>query len=133
MTHRQVNGRRTCPHRKRRRGMRLFLRPSLLLMLFEGESHGYDLFDRLAEHGFDCERMDSSIVYRDLREMESLGLIESYWDDDSLGPRRRVYRILPEGLDCLADWMAEIEDVQTQMHDLLARYQALGEGSQRSG
>lgn len=82
---------RPCPKRQRR-GMRLLLRPSLLLLLAESESHGYELYDQLVTFGFETERLDSSIVYRDLREMEEQGYIELYWDEDSKGPKRRMYK-----------------------------------------
>ncbi len=109
-------------HQRQRRGMRLILRPSLLLLLAEEESHGYELFDQLSVFGFDLQRLDSSIVYRDLREMEELGLIDSYWDDDSKGPKRRVYRILDEGSICLAEWMNVLDIIQEQMIQLIKRY-----------
>ena len=60
-------------HQQQRRGMRIILRPSLLLLLAESESHGYELYDQLLSFGFDPDRLDSSIVYRDLREMEEMG------------------------------------------------------------
>ncbi len=102
--------------------MRLILRPSLLLLLAEEESHGYELFDQLAAFGFDLQRLDSSVLYRDLREMEELGLIDSYWDDDSKGPKRRVYRILDEGSIYLAEWMNVLDIIQDQMNQLINRY-----------
>jgi len=113
---------RPCQQRQRK-GMRLILRPSLLLLLAEGESHGYELFDQLESFGFELDSLDSSIVYRDLREMEEMGLIESYWDDDSKGPRRRVYKILEEGRSSLVDWIEVLENVQGRMNKLISRYQ----------
>jgi len=121
--HHQAWREKKCPHRRKRRGMRVFLRPSLLLMLLEGEAHGYNLYDQLPTYGFNCDRLDSSLVYRHLRDMEDLGLIESHWDEDSMGPRRRVYRILPAGIQCLADWMDELGDIRDQVSDLLRVYQ----------
>jgi len=109
-------------HKRQRRGMRLILRPSLLLLLAEKESHGYELFDQLSAFGFEPQRLDSSVIYRDLREMEELGLIDSYWDDDSKGPKRRVYRILEEGSIYLADWMKVLDIIQDQMNQLINRY-----------
>lgn len=122
---RKRTGDRPCPHRKRRRGMRLFLRPCLLLMLSQADDHGYSLFDQLQAYGFDPQRLDSSIVYRDLREMEHLGLIDSYWDEESLGPRRRVYRIRSEGMDCLAEWVDDLEKIRDQMGRLIDEYRRL--------
>jgi len=102
--------------------MRLILRPSLLVLLSEKESHGYELYDQLSDFGFESQRLDSSVVYRDLREMEESGLIDSYWDDDSRGPKRRVYRILEEGSVCLAEWMNVLDSIQEQINQLIKRY-----------
>ena len=107
---------------RQRRGMRLILRPSLLLLLVEKESHGYEIYDQLEAFGFDLEWLDSSIVYRDLREMEEMGLIESSWDDDSKGPKRRVYRILADGQERLKDWIDNLESIQDRIQKLRERY-----------
>jgi len=109
---------------RQRRGMRLILRPSLLLMLAENGSHGYELLDQLGSFGFDSGRLDSSIVYRDLRDMEATGLIESYWDDDSKGPKRRVYRITDVGLICLEEWMASLGTVAEQINQLIQKFKS---------
>ncbi|MCK5793635.1 MAG: helix-turn-helix transcriptional regulator [Anaerolineales bacterium] len=109
--------------KRRRRGMRLILRPSLLLMLAEKETHGYELYDQLASLGFDPECIDSSILYRDLRDMEDMGLIGSRWDDEeSKGPKRRVYRILDVGKIHLGEWIENLESIQNQINRLIKRY-----------
>jgi len=105
--------------------MRLMLRPALLLLLAEGDSHGYELMDQLDPMGFDVECLDSSIIYRDLRDMEEMGLIQSTWDDDSKGPRRRVYQIREEGFMRLQGWLESLEHVSDQIESLLIRYQGL--------
>ena len=110
--------------KRQRRGMRLILRPSLLLMLAENETHGYELLDQLGSSGFDSGRLDSSIIYRDLRDMEAMGLIESYWDDDSKGPKRRVYRITDVGLICLEEWMASLGTVAEQINQLIQKFKS---------
>jgi len=109
---------------RRRRGTRMLLQPSLLVMLAEGKSHGYELYDQLDELGFDPECLDSSIIYRDLREMEDFGLIDSVWDDDSKGPRRRVYRLLPEGRVQLEEWINSLESLQERIDLLVERSKA---------
>jgi len=112
-----------CRQRKRR-GLRLILRPSLLLMLAENEAHGYELYDQLTSLGFDADCLDSSILYRDLRDMEEMGLISSTWDDeDSKGPKRRVYRILEMGKIRLGEWIENLGSVQDQIDQLKKRYQ----------
>jgi len=105
--------------------MRLILQPTLLLLLAEGDSHGYELMDQIGPIGFDTEYLDSSILYRDLRDMEEIGLIQSTWDDDSKGPKRRVYQIQKEGLDKLEQWMDSLNHVKEQIEMLHKRYQKL--------
>lgn len=114
----------TGPCRQRRRkGIRLILRPSLLVMLAEKETHGYELFEQLSTLGFDPECLDSSILYRDLRDMEDMGLIESKWDEEeSKGPKRRVYRIMDEGKIQLGVWIDSLKTIQDQISQLTARY-----------
>ena len=46
---------------RRRRGTRLILRPALLLLLAEGDSHGYQLMDHLDQMDIDPECLDSSV------------------------------------------------------------------------
>lgn len=110
---------------RQRRGMRLVLRPALLLLLAEGDSHGYELMDQLESIGIESEFLDSSILYRDLRDMEEMGLIQSTWDDDSKGPRRRVYQIKEEGMVSLKGWLDGLDRVRDQIVILCERYQKL--------
>lgn len=105
--------------------MRLVLRPALLILLAEGDSHGYDLMDQLDQLGFDTEYLDSSIIYRDLRDMEDMGLIHSTWDDDSKGPRRRVYQVNELGMSRLEGWLDGLSQVRNQIDILQERYQVL--------
>ena len=114
-----------CIGPRRRRGMRLILRPALLLMLAEGDSHGYELIDQLDQLGFDAGSLDSSIIYRDLRDMEEMELIQSTWDDESKGPKRRVYQIREVGLDRLKAWLDSLEQVKEQIDVLQKRYKNL--------
>ena len=108
--------------RRRRQRVMRFLQPCLLLILTRGEAHGYSLIDELAEFGFNPERLDPSLVYRALREMEIDGWISSRWDDDSQGPRRRFYQTLPEGETFLAEWISDLRCTRDEIDRLLAAY-----------
>ncbi len=114
-----------CAGPRRRRGMRLVLRPALLVLLAEADSHGYELIDQLDQLGFDAGSLDSSIIYRDLRDMEEMGLIQSTWDEESKGPKRRVYQIKEEGLDRLGGWLVSLAHFQEQIDVLQKRYKNL--------
>ncbi len=108
----------------RRRRIISFLQPCLLVLLRRDQAHGYSLLDDLAEFGFDPEFLDPSLVYRALREMESLGLVTSEWSDESLGPQRRVYRVTPAGEEYLAQWIADLRQTRREIDALLAAYDA---------
>ena len=109
--------------RRRRQRVMSFLQPCLLLMLIRGESHGYSLLDGLDEFGFNPDHLDPSLIYRALREMEAGGWVSSHWDDDSQGPRRRVYQILPEGETFLAEWIADLRRTRDEIERLLLAYE----------
>jgi DNA-binding PadR family transcriptional regulator len=100
-----------------------YLQPCLLFMLSRGEGHGYSLLAGLDEFGFDPERVDASLVYRALRDMEDAGWVSSHWDDDSQGPRRRVYGLEPEGEARLAEWIADLVRTRDEINRLLDAYE----------
>ena len=108
---------------RRRQRVMSFLQPCLLLMLTREEGHGYILHGELNEFGFNPDRSDPSLIYRALREMEVDGWVMSQWDDDSFGPRRRVYRITREGKNYLKGWMAELRQTRQEIDTLIAAYE----------
>ena len=108
---------------KRGKGMRGFLRYCLLFMVFRDDAHGYSLLDGLDEFGFDRERLDPSLVYRALRDLEGAGWVESYWGEESQGPPRRIYRILPEGEAFLKEWIKELQSTRTVIDRLINAYE----------
>ena len=108
--------------KRRRQRVMSFLQPCLLLLLTRDEAHGYSLIDGLDEFGFERQRFDPSLVYRALREMEDNDWVTSRWDDDSQGPRRRVYQILPQGEALLAEWIADLRRTRAEIDRLLASY-----------
>jgi poly-beta-hydroxybutyrate-responsive repressor len=96
--------------------------PCLLLLLHRGDSHGYDLLERLREFGFAEETVDSSVVYRYLREMENRGFITSNWDTEGGGPPRRVYRLTSEGDEYLAWWVNGLRGTREVLGGFLQAY-----------
>ena len=100
-----------------------FVEPCLLLLLHRGDSHGYDLLERLREFGFAKETVDSSVVYRYLREMENRGFIASNWDTEGGGPPRRVYRLTSEGDQYLAWWINGLRGTKQMLDRFLQAYE----------
>jgi DNA-binding PadR family transcriptional regulator len=100
-----------------------FLQPCLLVLLHQRSAHGYDLLDELELFGFNLDRLDPSLVYRALREMEAAALVESEWGEASLGPQRRMYRITPNGEAFLVEWVADLERTRHEIDTLLQAYE----------
>jgi DNA-binding PadR family transcriptional regulator len=108
---------------RRRQRVISFLQPCLLLMLTRVEAHGYSLLDGLDEFGFNLERLDPSLIYRALRDMEEGGWVSSRWDDESQGPRRRVYQITQDGRDYLEIWITDLHRTRQEINALIAAYE----------
>jgi DNA-binding PadR family transcriptional regulator len=110
-----------------RRGQRkmLFLQSCLLVLLHREPGYGYSLMDGLQEFGFQPEYMDISIIYRALRDMQANELVSDSWDDNSLGPQRRVYTITPQGEEVLAGWIENLRQRRKEIEALEAAYEAV--------
>jgi PadR family transcriptional regulator PadR len=110
-----------------RRGQRkmLFLQSCLLVLLQREPGYGYSLMDGLQEFGFQPEYMDISIIYRALRDMQANELVSDSWDDNSLGPQRRVYTITPQGEEVLAGWIENLRQRRKELEALEAAYEAV--------
>ena len=101
-----------------------FMEASLLLLLSEAPSHGYDLISRLAEFGFPREQ-DPGMVYRTLRRLENQGMIRSTWTVSAAGPARREYVVTDEGREYLRAWVATIQDNIDTLKSFVDRFSKL--------
>jgi PadR family transcriptional regulator PadR len=103
-----------------RRATRL-MEPTLLLLLHHGPTHGYPLIEQLSEYGL--ADMDSSSVYRALRDMEERGWVTSSWEEEETeGPPRRVYRLTTLGDDVLSWWTQDLQETRDMIDYLLGAY-----------
>ena len=102
-----------------------FLESCLLVLLRREPGYGYSLIQGLEEFGFRAGEMDPSVLYRALRELEELGLVASSWDESSLGPRRRVYTLTPQGEGALAEWMEALRQRRLEIETLEAAWEAM--------
>ena len=98
-------------------------RASILLVLGEAPTHGYDLPVLLAPLGLGTT--DRGFVYRTLRAMEAEGLVASAWDSSPSGPARRTYTVTPAGREWAVTASAMLLEADGHMATWLARYDAL--------
>jgi PadR family transcriptional regulator, regulatory protein PadR len=96
--------------------------PALLVLLSQGNLHGYTLLERVEALGLVA--LQPSMVYRILREMEEAGWVSSIWDrEQTQGPPRRVYTLTEEGLAALREWERHLEQTQGLISRLLEKMQ----------
>ncbi|MGH3850146.1 MAG: PadR family transcriptional regulator [Pseudonocardiaceae bacterium] len=92
-----------------------YYRPTILILLEQHDSYGYELSRRIIELGFD-QRLASNL-YNVLRDMENEELITSAWDmSERGGTPRRMYAPTALGKQYLVD----------SVPLLIRQYQALG-------
>lgn len=110
---------------------RNYLRASILLLLAEAPSHGYELLEGIRVLGID--RADPGGLYRALRSMEQEGLVSSTWEESTAGPARRSYTLTDDGRMALDSWAQTLGAVRDLLGGYLERHTAVAPHRHRSG
>lgn len=97
-----------------------WLVPTVLLLLRDLSSYGYDLMKALSGFGF--AMLNPGPLYRMLRQMERDGLVRSGWDTSRQGPARRVYSITEAGEAYLRLWAGSLGRYRTMMDRFFRLY-----------
>lgn len=97
-----------------------FLRSCVLLVLAEGDRHGYELAVEIADRGYG--EPDTGGLYRALRAMEDDGLVTSSWELGDHGPARRIYAITDHGLTALDDAASTARNALRRLDRVLSHY-----------
>lgn len=93
----------------------------ILMVLLEGELHGYGIMQQVAEQSGGAVRLELGSLYRLIARMTDLGLIADAHrrrvDDD----RRRYYRVTPYGREVAKSEARRLEEVvrTARAHKLL--------------
>lgn len=69
----------------------------VLGILINGDSYGYEIYKKIIEKSEGLYELKEATLYSSFRRLEQDGSISSYWGDETLGGRRKYYRISPHG------------------------------------
>ncbi|MCL1830711.1 MAG: PadR family transcriptional regulator [Oscillospiraceae bacterium] len=80
----------------------------ILAQLTAEDTYGYQINKAIRIKTDNQYELKEATLYSAFKRLEELGLIQSYWGDESTGARRRYYTITPEGreayISLLSDW-----------------------------
>jgi DNA-binding PadR family transcriptional regulator len=68
-----------------------------LAQLIRQDSYGYQINKSIQVATNNEYELKEATLYSAFRRLESAGMIESYWGDETTGARRRYYKITPLG------------------------------------
>jgi PadR family transcriptional regulator PadR len=91
----------------------------LLSLLSEKEMYGYEITEKVQELSEGYLSYKEGTLYPALKRLELNGLVESYWEKSSEGPRRKYYKVTNTGRKALADQKQEWNMFQKVMHRIV--------------
>ena len=100
-----------------------FIEACLLVLLKEESSYGYNLMEKLKDFNFDESTINMSIIYRNLRSMESRQLIKSSWVQGDQGPNKRMYQLTSQGEEATEKWIELLSFRKTQIQSIINKYE----------
>jgi len=85
-----------------------FFEPSILYLLLEKPSYGYELKSNLAKR---CAcQVNIANLYRGLARLQKEGHITKKTSESKVGPDRNTYKITAKGKKLLKEWVIELEE-----------------------
>jgi poly-beta-hydroxybutyrate-responsive repressor len=96
-----------------------FAEPIVLLTVSRlGEAHGYQIAQEAEGMAVTHAGLDSGVIYRTLRRLETAGRVSSSWDTSGGGPARRVYVLTESGHQHIGEWAQVLADVGASLQQL---------------
>jgi len=90
------------------------------MLLEDGATHGWGMAHTLQARRLD---IDMAVMYRALRRLERDGRVQSTWTKAVAGPRRRLYRITPEGRLALSEIAVLIASIRDAHDDFVKAHE----------
>jgi DNA-binding PadR family transcriptional regulator len=92
----------------------------ILLSLLESNAmYGYELAQQIEQDSEGYLRFKEGTLYPALKKLEVSGLVESYWQESTEGPRRKYYSITGTGKRALCDLKKEWNVFQKVMNRIV--------------
>lgn len=91
----------------------------ILSLLSENAMYGYELAQRIENESEGFLRFREGTLYPALKKLENQGLVESYWQDSTEGPRRKYYKITTTGNKVLSELKQEWNIFQRVMNKIV--------------
>ena len=81
----------------------------VLSVLLKGDNYGYEIHKSIIDKLSGEYELKEATLYSSYKRLEAGGYISSFWGDETLGSRRKYYRITESGKELLrqnrADWV----------------------------
>jgi len=91
----------------------------VLSVLLKGDNYGYEIHRSILDRLGGEYELKEATLYSSYRRLEADGCIASYWGDETLGSRRKYYRITETGRELLRQNKADWIRTQTVLNKLL--------------
>ncbi len=93
----------------------------ILISIAQEPNHGLGILNKMNEN-VPQNRLDTAVIYRSLKELESEGFITSSWAESGSGPQKKVYSITSEGYERLDLFKEDIEESLSNLQLFLKMY-----------
>lgn len=91
----------------------------ILRCLSKGDGYGYQISKEVSALSGGKLEMKEATLYTAFRRLETSGFIRSYWGDETIGARRRYYRLTEEGKTRLTEETRTWRETRNVMNKLL--------------
>lgn len=99
-----------------------FLQPHILMIVATRPMYGLEIVGELEKYTlFLQKRPDPTGVYRYLKKLESVGLLSTTWQAETVGETpKKFYALTPAGKSCLRNWTVALGQYGVDILELTA-------------
>lgn len=91
----------------------------ILAILMKRDSYGYAILKNINDQGGGIFDLKDATIYTTIKRLESDGLITTYWGEETVGARRKYYRITSKGKELYALKIKEWHEVNSILNNLI--------------